>query len=148
MNAIDQELKVDQGSVYGATGMILCAHPNCYEMFKEKGHKKYHLPECKDAHHKMEREDGKRLLAKKRPRHAALLENSPRLQQVAELLGDKKTYTTRTIRERCNKVEAVGSAVSELRDKKNGFIISCKQITKSRYEYTMIGGFEQLLRIV
>ncbi|MCK5611937.1 hypothetical protein KAR91_59255 [Candidatus Pacearchaeota archaeon] len=85
---------------------------------------------------------------KKRPRHAALLENSPRLQQVANLLGDKKTYSTREIRERCNKVEAVGSAVSELRDKKNGFVILCKQVTKSRYEYTMVGGFEQLFRLL
>lgn len=101
MNAIDQEQKADQGSVYGATDTILCAHPDCYEMFKEKGHKKYHSPECKNDHHKMERVAGQKLLAKKRPRHAALLENSPRLQKVAQFLGDKKTYTTLEIQLAC-----------------------------------------------
>jgi hypothetical protein len=90
---------------------------------------------------------GSKKEAPKRPRHAALLENSPRLQQIALLLGDKKPYSTREIREACDKVEAVGSAISELRDKKNGFVIICNQISKSRFEYKMIGGFTNLLRI-
>lgn len=83
----------------------------------------------------------------KRPRHAALLENSERLQKVVKFLGDKKTYTTLEIQLACQ-VCAVGSIVSELRDKKNGFDIVCKQIGRDRWEYTMVGGFEQLLRIV
>jgi hypothetical protein len=147
MNDIDQEQKDDQGSVYGATDMILCAHPDCYEMFKEKGHKKYHLPECKDAHHRMERIAGQKVLAEKRPRHAALLENSERLQKVAKFLGDKKTYTTLEIQLACQ-VCAVGSIISELRDLKNGFDIVCKKVKKDRFEYTMVSGFTNLLRIV
>ena len=83
----------------------------------------------------------------KRPRHAALLENSPRLQRVAKFLGDKKTYTTLEIQLACQ-VCAVGSIVSELRDPKNGFDIRCKQTAKDRFEYTMVGGFTQLLRLV
>lgn len=147
MNAIDQEQKDDQGSVYGATDMILCAHPGCNEMFKEKGSKKYHSTECKNDHHRMEREAGKKVLAEKKPRHAALLENSPRLQRVAKFLGDKKTYTTLEIQSACQ-VCAVGSIISELRDPKNGFVIICKKIKHDRFEYTMVGGFSQLLRIV
>ena len=147
MNAIDQEQKDDQGSVYGATDMILCAHPDCYEIFKEKGHKKYHSPECKNDHHRLENIAGKKILSEKKPRHAALLENSPRLQRVAKFLGDKKTYTTLEIQLACQ-VCAVGSIVSELRDKKNGFDIICKRIGKDRFEYTMVGGFANLLRIV
>ena len=83
----------------------------------------------------------------KRPRHAALLENSERLQKVAKFLGDKKTYTTLEIQLACQ-VCAVGSIVSELRDPKNGFDIVCKQVKKDRFEYTMIGGCENLLRLV
>jgi hypothetical protein len=147
MNAIDQKHKDDQGSVYGATDMILCAHPNCDVIFKEKGHKKYCSPRCKNDHHRMERIAGQKLLANKSPRHAALLENSPRLQRVAEFLGDKKTYTTLEIQLACQ-VCAVGSIVSELRDSKNGFDIVCKQVGNDRFEYTMKGGFEQLLRLV
>lgn len=75
------------------------------------------------------------------------MENSPRLQKVAKLLGDKKTYTTLEIQLACQ-VCAVGSIVSELRDKKNGFDIVCKQTEKDRFEYTMIGGFTNLLRII
>lgn len=83
----------------------------------------------------------------KRPRHAALLENSERLQKVAKFLGDKKAYTTLEIQLACQ-VCAVGSLVSELRDPKNGFDIICKQVGNDRFEYTMIGGFENLLRLV
>ncbi len=80
-------------------------------------------------------------------RHAALLENSPRLQKVAEFLGDGKVYTTLKIQLACQ-VCAVGSIVSELRDDKNGFDIRCKQVARDRFEYKMMGGFTNLLRIV
>ena len=83
----------------------------------------------------------------KRTSHAALLENSLRLHRVAKFLGDKKTYTTLEIQLTCH-VCAVGSIVSELRDSKNGFDIVCKQVGNDRFEYTMIGGFENLLRLV
>ena len=85
--------------------------------------------------------------AEKRPRHAALLENSPRLQRVAKFLGDKKTYTTLEIQLVCQ-VCAVGSIVSELRDPKNGFDIICNQVKKGKFEYMMVGGFENILRLV
>jgi hypothetical protein len=147
MNAIDQEYKGDAGAVYDDKDMILCNHPACYKMFKLKGKKKYHSPDCKDDHHRMERIAGQKLLADKGPRHAALLENSPRLQRVAKFLDGKKTYTTLEIQLACQ-VCAVGSIVSELRDPKNGFDIVCKQIGRDRWEYTMIGGFTNLLRIV
>jgi hypothetical protein len=83
----------------------------------------------------------------KRPRHAALLENSPRLQKVAGFLGGGGTYTTLEIQLACQ-VCAVGSIVSELRDTRNGFDIVCKQIGRDRWEYRMVGGFVNLLRIV
>lgn len=146
MKAIDQGKKVDQGSVYGATDLILCRHPLCDEMFKIKGHKKYHSPECKDDHHRMEREAGKKALSKGKIK-AALLENSPRLQRVAKFLGDKGTYTTMEIQVACQ-VCTVATIVSELRDPKNGFVIVCKQVEMGRFEYTMVGGFTNLLRIL
>lgn len=145
MNAIDQEQKDDQGSVYGATDMILCAHPDCYEMFKEKGHKKYHLPDCKNDHHRLERMAGQRMLARGKIR-AALLENSPRLQRVARFLSDGKPHSTREIIRECD-VCAVNAIIDELRDPKNGFDIVCKRTSKTVWEYTMIGGQSQLLRI-
>jgi hypothetical protein len=114
-------------------------------MFKEKGHKKYHSPECKDDHHRMEREAGKKALTRGKIK-AALLENSPRLQRVAKFLGDKGTYTTMEIQKACQ-VCCVGTIVSELRDNKNGFVILCRQVDRGKFEYTMIGGFTQLLRI-
>ena len=146
MNTIDQEQKVDQGSVYGATGMILCAHPLCYEMFKQKGHKKYCSPQCKDDHHKMEREAGKKVLAKGTI-HAALLENSPRLQRVARLLSDGNWYSTRAISRGCD-VYAVSAIIGEMRHDKNGFIIECRQKSRPVWEYRLVGGETQLLRIV
>lgn len=141
--------KTSSVAVYGSSDTILCAHPDCEEVFevnKKYPTKKYHLPECKDDHHRMERIAGQKVLAEKKPRHAALLENSERLQKVAKFLGDKKTYTTLEIQLACQ-VCAVGSIVSELRDPKNGFVIICKQTARDRFEYTMVGGFTQLLRI-
>ena len=146
MNDIDQEQKGDQGSVYGAADMILCAHPNCYEMFKEKGHKKYHLPECKDAHHKMKREAGKKVLAQGTIK-AAKLENSPdRLQPVALFLADGKPHSTREIIRECD-VCAVNAIADELREPQNGFDIDCERKGKYWY-YTMLGGQSQILRLL
>jgi len=56
--------------------------------------------------------------------HAAKLEVSPRLQRVANLLGDGEEHSTREIVHKCN-VCAVNSAVSELRA--NGLNIVCRQ---------------------
>jgi hypothetical protein len=143
-NAIGQGAKGDHGSVYGATDMILCANPLCYEIFKEKGHKKYHSPECKDDHHRMEREAGKKVLARGKI-HAALLERSPRLQRVAWFLSDGKPHSTREILRECD-VCAVNAIADELREPKNGFDIDCERIGRYWY-YTMKGGQSQLLRI-
>ena len=145
MNAIDQELKGDQGSVYGATDMILCAHPKCYEIFKKKNGKKYHSTGCKNDHHRMEREAGKKVLAKGTIR-AALLENSERLQRVARFLSDGKPHSTREIIRGCD-VCAVNAIVDELREPQNGFDIDCERIGRYWY-YTMMGGESQLLRVV
>jgi len=145
MNAIDQDKKVDQGSVYGATDMLLCMHPLCDEMFKEKGHKKYHSPECKDDHHRLIREAGKQILTRGKIK-AALLENSKRLQRVARFLSDGKPHSTREIIKECD-VCAVNAIVDELREPKNGFDIECRRRGEYFY-YKMLGGQSQLLRIV
>lgn len=145
MNAIDQQQKGDQGSVYGATDMILCANPNCYEMFKEKGSKKYHSKECKNGHHRMERVAGQKVLARGKIK-AALLENSPRLQRVARFLSGGGWHSTREIIRECD-VCAVNAIADELREPKNGFDIVCERRGEYWY-YKMIGGFTQLLRLV
>lgn len=147
MNGIGGNVKAPSIGVCGSSNIILCAHPHCNEVFEKKNGKKYHSTDCKNDHHAIIRELGKKVLAGKKPRHAALLENSPRLQKVAKLLGDGKIYITLEIQLACS-VCAVGSIVSELRDSKNGFDIVCKQVGKDRWEYKMVGGFEQLLRIV
>ena len=150
MIAIDGKEKLSPEDVYGSSDVIECGHPDCKETFefnKKYPSKKYHSKPCKNSHHRMEMIAGQKVLADKKPRHAALLENSPRLQMVAKLLGDKKTYTPLEIQLTCQ-VCAVGSIVSELRDPKNGFDIVCKQTGKDRFEYTMVGGFTNLLRIL
>ena len=146
MNAIDQGKKDDSGAVYGATGMISCAHPHCNEVFEEAPNKVYHSLECKNDYHRLERTAGKKALTRGKIK-AALLENSPRLQRVARFLSDGKPHSTRDIQRECD-VCAVGTIKSELIDPKNGFDITCKQIGKERWDYRMIGGQSQLLRLV
>jgi hypothetical protein len=142
MKAIDQSKKVDQGSVYGDTDMILCRHPLCDEMFKIKGHKKYHSPECKDDHHRMEREAGKKAL-EQGTIHARNIETCLSLQKVAILLSDRKEYTTMEIQVKCI---VCNVPANELRHPKNGFIVDCHKRGEYWY-YSMTGGFENLLRI-
>lgn len=144
MESINQAGKDDQGSVYGETDMILCANPDCYEMFKEKGHKKYCSPDCKNDHHRMERIAGKKVLAMGKIR-AALLENSPRLQRVTRFLSKGNWHSTREIIRECD-VCAVNAIADELREPKNGFDIVCERRGEYWY-YKMIGGQTQLLRI-
>ena len=149
MNAIDGEEKVGSGEVYGSSAMIECEHPGCKETFKfsqKYPSKKYHTKECKNAHHKMERVAGQKVLARGKIK-AALMENSDRLQRSAKFLSDGKPHSTREILYACD-VCAVSTIIEELRAAKNGFVIICKQVKKGRFEYTMTGGFEQLLRIV
>ena len=145
MNAIDHQHKVDQGSVYGAAGMVLCAHPHCSEVFKERRSKKYHSADCKNDHHAIIRDLGLRE-SKRGKIRAALLENSPRLQRVARFLNDGNWHSTREIIRGCD-VCAVNAIVDELREPKNGFDIVCERRGEYWY-YKMIGGFEQLLRLV
>ena len=56
--------------------------------------------------------------------HAALLENSPRLQRTHAVLMDGLEHTTMNISIKA-KICAVNSAVAELRD--NGFDIKCQR---------------------
>lgn len=147
MNAIDQRAKSDSGGVYGSSVMIECEHPDCKEVFRfsqKYPSKKYHSKECKNDHHKMERVAGQKVLARGTI-HAALLENSERLQRVAKFLSDGKPHSTREIIIGAD-VCAVNAIVGELRDLKNGFDIVCKR-RGDIYEYTMVGGQSQLLRI-
>ncbi|MCK5606744.1 hypothetical protein KAR91_32880 [Candidatus Pacearchaeota archaeon] len=150
MNAIDQEQKVGSGAVYGSAtideNMAECANPDCRRVFTKAPGKRYHSIACKNEYHVLERIAGKKALTRGKIK-AALLENSPRLQRVARFLSDGKPHSTREIQRECD-VCAVGTIKSELIDPKNGFDIICKQIGKDRWEYRMIGGFEQLLRIV
>ena len=148
MNAINGKEEVDSVGVYGGTDTILCAHPECKETFKfsqKYPSKKYHAKECKNAHHRMERVVGQKVLARGKIK-AALLENSPRLQRVARFLSDGKPHSTREIIKECD-VCAVNSIVDELRDPKNGFDIICKQVGRECWKYRMVGGQSQLLRI-
>lgn len=146
MNAIDQEQTINPGAAYGATSMILCVHPHCNEVFEPGNGKKYHSTDCKNDHHAIIRDLG--LKQSKRGKiKAALLENSPRLQRVARFLSDGKPHSTMEIQIACQ-VCAVGTIVQELKDTKNGFDIECEQIGRDRWEYKMVSGFEQLLRIV
>ena len=145
MNAIDQSKKSDSGAVYGATDMIKCAHPECKEVFEKAPNKVYHSLDCKNDYHRLERTAGKKALTRGKI-HAALLENSPRLQRVAKFLSDGKPRSTREIIIECD-VCAVNAIVDELRDPKNGFDIECKRVSRTVWEYKMIGGFSQLLRI-
>ena len=73
--------------------------------------------------------------------HAAKLSNSPRLQRVLSVLWSGEWVTTRSIARRAD-VCAVNTAVDELRDEKNGFIIDCRQIKTS---FTDPGYFEYRL---
>lgn len=146
MNAIDQGKKDDSGAVYGSTDMISCAHPHCNEVFEKMPGKIYHSTACKNEYHVLERRAGKKALSRGKIK-AALLENSPRLQRVAKFLSDGKSHSTRDIQRECD-VCAVGTIKSELIDPKNGFDITCKQIGKERWEYRMISGSEQLLRLI
>ena len=145
MNAIDQSKKGDQGSVYGSTDMIKCAHPDCKEVFKKAPNKVYHSLDCKNDYHRLEITAGKKALTRGKI-HASLLDNSPRLQRVAKFLKDGKPHSTREIIIGAD-VCAVNTIIGELRDSKNGFDIVCKR-RGDIYEYTMIGGQSQLLRIV
>ena len=122
MNAIDQSKKGDQGSVYGSTDMIKCAHPDCKEVFGRSPNKVYHSLDCKNDYHRLERTAGKKALTRGKIK-AAKLENSPRLQRVARFLSDGKVHTTIEIQDAC-RVCAVGTIKSELIDPKNGFDIT------------------------
>lgn len=145
MNDIDQEQKSDSGAVCDTTSMILCAHPYCNEVFARYRKKKYHSKGCKDNHNALMREAGKKVLAQGTI-HAALLENSPRLQRVAKYLSDGKPRSTMDIQIDC-RVCGVPAIKAELIHPKNGFDIVCKR-KGDIYEYTMIGGFTQLLRLI
>jgi hypothetical protein len=63
---------------------------------------------------------------------AARLENSPRLQRVAELLSDGRWYSTLDIIVGAG-VCAVNSCVAELRA--NGIPVDCRRVGKDRFEY-------------
>ena len=148
MESIKQAEEVSSVAVYGSSDMIECGHPDCKETFEfsqKYPSKKYHSKECKNSHHKMERVAGQEVLARGKIR-AALLENSPRLQRVAKFLSDGKPHSTREIIGECD-VCAVNAIADELRDPQNGFDIDCERKGKYWY-YKMVGGFEQLLRIV
>ena len=145
MNAIDQGKEDVSGAVYGAQDKKKCENPDCLEVFKKGNGKKYHSTECKDEHHKKRNRLGEQ--AEKRGTiHAALLENSPRLQRVARFLSDSKPHSTRDIIIGAD-VCAVSTVVGELRDPKNGFDIECER--KGDYWfYKMIGGQTHLLRLI
>jgi hypothetical protein len=78
--------------------------------------------------------------------HAALMENSPRLRRVAWFLSDREPHSTREIIRACD-VCAVPAIKAELIHPKNKLEIECER-KGDYYYYTMVGGFEQLLRIV
>lgn len=145
MNDIDQGHKSDSGTVCDTTSMVLCAHPHCNVVFEKFRVKKYHSKACKDNHNALMREAGKKVLARGTI-HAALLENSPRLQRVAKYLSDGKAHSTMDIQIDC-RVCGVPAIKAELIHPKNGFDIVCKR-KGDIYEYAMVGGVEQLLRLV
>ena len=148
MNAIDGKEEVDSEDVCGSSDMIECEHPECKETFKfnqKYPSKKYHSTTCKNAHHKMERVAGQKVLARG-VIHAALMENSPRLRRVAWFLSDRKPHSTREIVRECD-VCAIPAIKAELIHPKNKLEIECKR-KGDYYYYTLTGGFEQLLRIV
>ncbi|MEO1750703.1 hypothetical protein [Thiofaba sp. EF100] len=64
--------------------------------------------------------------------HAAKMDNSPRLQRVAELLADGRWYSTLDIIVGAG-VCAVNSCVAELRA--NGIPVDCRRVGKDRFEY-------------
>ena len=121
-----------------------CKHPDCNNPLNSKK-KEFCRKECKNDYHRLARIKGEKAMHSKGIR-AALLENSERLQKVAKFLGDGNPHSTREIIRVCD-VCAVNSIVDELRHPKNGFAINCKQTGKECWEYTMIGGFENLKRI-
>lgn len=67
--------------------------------------------------------------------HAARIDQSPRLQRVAELLSDGRWYSTLDIIVGAG-VCAVNSCVAELRA--NGLAIECRRVGKERFEYRLI----------
>ncbi|MCK5609996.1 hypothetical protein KAR91_49440 [Candidatus Pacearchaeota archaeon] len=152
MNAIDGKEEVDSVGVYGGTDTILCAHPECKEIFsfsQKYPSKKYHAKECKNAHHKMERVAGQKVLARGTI-HAGLLENSgDRLIPIAKILSSGNEYTPMEIdnilREQGIYCYHITTALQEL--KKNGLEISKRHIKKQTYAYRLTGGQSQLLRI-
>ena len=145
MNDINQEQEGDSVAVCGTEGIKLCAHPNCNTEFEEYRTKIYCSTDCKNSHAAIIRQLGKGV-ANRGTIHAALLENSPRLQRVARFLSDGKPYSTREIIKECD-VCAVNVIVGELRDPKNGFDIECTR-EGGIWSYKMVGGQSQLLRIV
>ena len=149
MRAINGKEKLKPEGVYGSSSMIECEHPDCKETFEFNQKyplKKYHSKVCKNAHHKIEGEAGKKFLARGKI-HAAMLEKSPdRLQVVAKFLSDGKPHSTREIIRECD-VCAVNAIADELREPQNGFDINCERKGKYWY-YKMLGGQSQLLRIV
>lgn len=66
--------------------------------------------------------------------HAAKIDNSPRLQRVADLLADGEWHSTLDIIIGAG-VCAVNSCVAELRA--NGYPIACRRVGKERFEYRL-----------
>ena len=122
----------------------ICKHPDCSTLL-DSPLKIFCSLTCKNDYHRLARLKGEKSMKSKRIK-AGLLERSERLQKVAIYLSDGKPHSTRDILRGCD-VCAVSTIVDELREAKNGFDISCKQIGRDRWEYTMIGGFDQLKRI-
>lgn len=145
MESINQTEKKRSGAVYGEPSIVSCGNPNCKEVFEKTLNKVYHSKDCKDDFHRLRNKLGEKVIRQGKIR-AALMENSPRLQRVVKVLSDGKPHSTRDIQTEAD-VCAVGTIIQELKHTKNGFDIICKQISRDRWEYTMVGGQTQLLRI-
>ena len=124
--------------------MLECKLDTCAVLFEPKTvNQKYCRPEHRIESHTLARIRGEKA-ANSKGIHFAKLGGSKRLQRVARYLACGNPHTTRDIIRWCD-VCAVSTIIEELRH--NGFVINCKKISKHRYEYTMIDGFENLKRI-
>ena len=97
---------------------------------------------CHDEYHRQKNIMGQIKMSSRGIKFAKL-ENSERLQKVADLLSDGREYSTREI-QRGADVCAVAVIVEELR--KNGFDIECTRRGKYWY-YKMIGGFDIMRKL-
>lgn len=153
MNAINGSEKTGSVAVCGSSDIIECEHPDCKEVFKfnqKYPSKKYHSKECKNAHHRMEREAGKRVLSQGAMRAATLENSEDRLIPIAKIMADGKEYTPMQIDDLLRKQGIycyhITTALQEL--KKNGLEIAKRHIKRQTYAYRFIGGQSQLLRLV